>query len=119
MDRWIGNLSLELRFPRTFSLAIKKKERSLNSGIGLMVSGLGTSNSQDQPLIGKSNNGRSSCSIVLRYERSSRNEMIFNNKIWDRFQVIDVIFARVAWWFKAKWPDSKASFDDILRFPHC
>ncbi|KAK8303875.1 hypothetical protein V6Z12_D04G181300 [Gossypium hirsutum] len=35
---------------------------------------------------------------------SHRNEMIFNNKIWDRVQVIDVIFAR-------------ASFDDILHFP--
>ncbi|MBA0867376.1 hypothetical protein Goshw_029709 [Gossypium schwendimanii] len=33
-------------------------------------------------------------------------------------RAIDPKFARVAWWFKAKWPDTKASFDDILRFPH-
>ncbi|PPD83847.1 hypothetical protein GOBAR_DD19233 [Gossypium barbadense] len=121
LDRWIGNLSLQLRFPRIFALAIKKKERSLNSGIGLMVSGLGTSNSQDQPLIGKSNMGG-----VLAGYAPPKIEIF----VWSRIPAKVELAKRniipsnacccplVAWWFKAKWPDSKASFDDILRFPH-
>ena len=47
-----------------------------------------------------------------------RNDMIFNGKVFDSRQIIDTIRLRIAWWFKAKWPDSVYSILDIVRFPN-
>ena len=47
-----------------------------------------------------------------------RNDMVFNNKVFDSSQLMDNIKLRIAFWFKAKWLGCDESFVDIVRFPN-
>ncbi|XWS42557.1 hypothetical protein CRYUN_Cryun16bG0024600 [Craigia yunnanensis] len=47
-----------------------------------------------------------------------RNDIIFNGKVSNFRQIIDIIKFRTASWFKAKWPNSVNSFLDVFRCPN-
>ena len=47
-----------------------------------------------------------------------RNEMVFNGKVFDLRQILDIINLKIANWFKAKWPKCTNSILDIVRFPN-
>ena len=47
-----------------------------------------------------------------------RNDMVFNGKVLDLRQLINTIKLRIAFWFKAKWPECEDSLMDVVRFPN-
>ena len=47
-----------------------------------------------------------------------RNNIVFNGKVLDLRQIIDLIKLRIASWSKAKWPDCIVSMMDAVRFPN-
>ncbi|EOY02249.1 Uncharacterized protein TCM_016779 [Theobroma cacao] len=47
----------------------------------------------------------------------SRNDLIFNGKLFDIFQIFDVIKLKVGWWAKAKWPPKNSSVMDVVSDP--
>ena len=44
--------------------------------------------------------------------------MVFNGKLFDMCQIIDIINLRLMHWFQAKWPNNKDSVLDFCRFPN-
>ena len=46
-----------------------------------------------------------------------RNDMVFNGKVFDLEQIIDIFKFRLASWFKAKWPETSLTNSDMARFP--
>ena len=44
-----------------------------------------------------------------------RNDIVFNQKLFDISQVFVLIRTQLAWWFKAKWPSSFYSIDNFLK----
>lgn len=46
-----------------------------------------------------------------------RNDMIFNEKIWDANQLFDLIKLRVAVWAKSKWPHVMNSAEYLICCP--
>ncbi|EOY16102.1 Uncharacterized protein TCM_034977 [Theobroma cacao] len=43
--------------------------------------------------------------------------MTFNGKLWDSFQIFDLVKTRMAWWTRSKWKDETSSVMDIFRTP--
>ena len=47
-----------------------------------------------------------------------RNDLVFNGKVFDFQQTIDIVKFRIASWFKAKWPNCPNTLLDVVRFPN-
>ena len=45
-----------------------------------------------------------------------RNDMVFNGKVFDLRQILDIIKLRIVNWFKAKWSECGDSVLDLVRF---
>ncbi|XWS74507.1 hypothetical protein CRYUN_Cryun01aG0003800 [Craigia yunnanensis] len=45
-----------------------------------------------------------------------RNDMIFNGKVFDSRQIIDLVELRIASWAKVKWLDYCISMMDAIRY---
>lgn len=49
---------------------------------------------------------------------TTKNDIVFNGKIWKREQIFELFHLKVALWMNAKWPGHNASISDLARFPN-
>ncbi|KAK8616023.1 hypothetical protein V6N13_017589 [Hibiscus sabdariffa] len=51
------------------------------------------------------------------HDALERNDIIFNSKVCNEFQLYDIVVLRLGHWCKSKWPSSMYSANDFFRNP--